>query len=173
GASTTTACAPTGARSTPTCGTSATTPGGSCAASSRGARREPAGPGPVPALLPPGEGQPERSPAGARPRAGPLLGIHPRHARMGTGTDPGRPGPRGAPPMTAVRDHDQGGRRYRVVCAGCGTAHTPPLVPRTASDARLLARRDGWRAPTAKKKRRTQTDQCPTCKQKENALMAT
>ncbi|HLU96219.1 MAG TPA: hypothetical protein VKZ89_05205 [Thermobifida alba] len=75
--------------------------------------------------------------------------------------------------MTAVRDHDQGGRRYRVVCAGCGTAHTPPLVPRTASDARLLARRDGWRAPTAKKKRRTQTDQCPTCKQKENALMAT
>lgn len=72
--------------------------------------------------------------------------------------------------MTAVRDHDQDGRRYRVVCTGCGTAHVPPLVPRTASDARLLARRDGWRAPTSKSKRRTQTDQCPTCKQKETPM---
>src|SRR5690606_35886525 len=122
-------------------------------------------PGPVPALLPPGEGQPERSPAGARPRAGPLLGIHPRHARMGTGPHPGRPGPRGAAPMTAVRDHDQGGRRYPVVFTGCGTAPTPPPTPRAASDRCLFASRDGWRARAAKRARTKQTGPCPTCKE--------
>ena len=69
--------------------------------------------------------------------------------------------------MTALRGLDGVGRMYAVVCASCGIDHRSRLTPRTASDARHLARKDGWRAPTSKAKR-GRGDLCPDCRTKEH-----
>lgn len=55
---------------------------------------------------------------------------------------------------------------YRMACdwPGCTTEHTHHLTARSASDARYLARADGWRAPNSPKSRRATdrpVDLCP------------
>ena len=54
---------------------------------------------------------------------------------------------------------------YRMRCdwPGCGAEHTSPVLVSSASDARVLARADGWRAPNASKRRTagTPVDLCP------------
>ena len=70
--------------------------------------------------------------------------------------------------MTALRGLDGVGRMYAVVCASCGTDHRPRRRPRAASDARYLARKDGWRVTASKAKRKTHPDLCPDCRTKEN-----
>lgn len=52
-------------------------------------------------------------------------------------------------------------RIYVVVCDKCSKPHVTPLRVRTASDARYLARKDGWRAPH---KAENMTVLCPVCR---------
>lgn len=54
---------------------------------------------------------------------------------------------------------------YRMRCdwPGCTQVHEPDLRARTASDARYLAQRDGWKAPNSARirARRDIVDLCP------------
>ena len=68
--------------------------------------------------------------------------------------------------MSHVRTRDPGEPPvYRMRCdwPGCTQVHQPDLRARTASDARYLARADGWRAPNAAKNRKADkiVDLCP------------
>ena len=69
--------------------------------------------------------------------------------------------------MAHIRDTHQGAPRLRITCSRCGTTHACPLSARCASDARHLARRDGWRVHNAPRRREKSPDLCPDCR-KEN-----
>lgn len=53
---------------------------------------------------------------------------------------------------------------YRMACdwPGCTAEHASMVIVRSASDARVLARAEGWKAPnTAKRKTGGLVDLCP------------
>lgn len=66
--------------------------------------------------------------------------------------------------MSVTLTNTPNGRLYRLRCDQCGATHTPALATRTASDARHLARADGWRASSSKRKRPTHAQLCPMCR---------